>query len=195
MYFWKCARHVTENKTDSSCPHWTCSPSLGFLLLVIKSVGKREMDCSISSGSKISESVILDYKHLLLNPSVNLIHSYPMPKGGKWKSRISKSKIGSESGIRNENHGHKLVQLLHLQMRKMWERKKKSVTWPRGRAGWGGQCQVNPNLTSSLSEAASSLSAADEPLLRNLSTSSSWMLSSHASLLPTSLTPASGLSY
>ena len=43
------------------------------------------MDCSISSGSKISESVILDYKHLLLNPSVNLIHSYPMPKGGKMK--------------------------------------------------------------------------------------------------------------
>ena len=41
------------------------------------------MDCSISSSSKISEFVILDYKHLLLNPSVNLTHSYPMPKGKK----------------------------------------------------------------------------------------------------------------
>ena len=94
-------------------------------------------------------------------------------RGKKLKSRILESEIGSESEIRNENHGHKFIQFLHLQMRKMWERKKKSGTWPSGRAGWGGQCQVKPNLTSSLSEAASSLSTADEPLLRTLSTSGS----------------------
>lgn len=72
-----------DSKTDRSHPHRTYSFSLGLSFLIIKWVGKRGLDGSISSSAKISESVILDYKHLSSSHSVSLSHLYPMPKRRK----------------------------------------------------------------------------------------------------------------
>lgn len=58
---------------------------MGLSFLIIKWVGKRELDLSIFSSSKISESMILNYKHLLLNPSVGISHLYPVPKRTNMK--------------------------------------------------------------------------------------------------------------
>ena len=102
---------------------------LGLNFLIIKWAGKKKLHRSISSSSKISDSVVLDYKHLLLSHSVNLSHLYPMPK----KKKIEFQNLDG-------NHGHKLIQFPHLQMRKMrlkegYDLPGISVTDP----GWGGQ--------------------------------------------------------
>ena len=52
-------------------------PSLGLCFLLITWVGKKELDWSVSSRSKISESVILDYKHLLLEFPGDLVVEDP----------------------------------------------------------------------------------------------------------------------
>ena len=72
-HFKKCTRHAVESKTDSFCPHRTYSPSLGLSFLIIKWVGKGELGSSVSSSSKISESMILDYKQFLLSPTSILV--------------------------------------------------------------------------------------------------------------------------
>lgn len=145
---------------------------------------EKKLDRSLFSVSKIAEFVVLGYKHLLLSHSVNLSHLHPMPK----KKKIEFQNLDG-------NHGHKLIQFPHLQMRKM--RLKEgcdlpgiSVTEPR----WGGQW-AEPLSPPVLLRPLPTQHCCCPPSLEAFLHLASPTLSSAESLLPNTLTTASGLPY